>query len=162
MTPKDFLVRIADPSLQFLSQVSGIQSTDAARVLVMTVAGQESTWKNRRQIGGPARGFWQFEKGGGVAGLFQATPQQLRKVCDALDIPFNQTDVFEAMAWNDLLAGSMARLLLFSDPAALPAVGDKDGGLQFYLRNWRPGVPHPEFWPGLYNQSLTAMGLPVT
>jgi len=160
MTPENFLKRIVDPSLQFLSELAGTQSNDAARVLVMTIAGQESGWKERRQIGGPARGYWQFEKGGGVAGLFQATPQQLRAICVGLDIPFDQTVVFEAMAWNDTLAASMARLLLFTDPAPLPAVGDKDAAWQYYLRNWRPGAPHPASWSGLYDQSLAAMGHP--
>jgi hypothetical protein len=97
MTPENFLKRIVDPSLQFLSELAGTRSNDAARVLVMTIAAQESGWKERRQIGGPARGYWQFEKGGGVAGLFPATPQQLRAICASLDIPFDQTVVFEAM-----------------------------------------------------------------
>jgi hypothetical protein len=159
MTPDIFLQRIVDPTLQFMSDsvAIAIQISDKARVLLMTIAGQESNWAARRQIGGPARSYWQFEKGGGVAGLFQIMPRPLSAVCTSLDIPFDPAVVFEAMAWNDTLACAMARLLLWSDPAALPAVGDKDAGWQYYLRNWRPGAPHPDVWPGLYDQSLATM-----
>lgn len=157
MKPDIFLHDIVDPSLKWLTSVSGTPSADNARVLVMAIAGQESHWEHRRQIGGPARSYWQFEKGGGVAGLFRVTPSQLRAVCETLDIPYDQATVFEAMAWNDTLACCMARLLLWSDPRALPPVGNKEAGWQYYLANWRPGAPHPEAWPTVYDQSLAAM-----
>ncbi len=159
MNVSDFLHKIVDPSLAFAAGITQIPVTDAARVLVMTIAGQESDWRERRQIGGPARSYWQFEEGGGVVGLFHAVPQKLRAVCDALDIPYDTNTVFEAMAWNDTLACSMARLLLWTDSAPLPALHDKDGAWAYYLRNWRPGAPHPAVWSGRYDQSLAAMGI---
>lgn len=160
MTPELFFTRIVEPTLQYMaaSPTVAIPVTDNARVLVMTIAGQESHWKNRRQIGGPARSYWQFERYGGVAELFQKTPRQLGAVCTALDIPYDPTVVFEAMAWNDMLACVMARLLLWGDPAPLPMLGDKIAGWQYYLRNWRPGAPHPETWSALYEQALAAIG----
>ncbi len=156
MTPAVFLQRIVDPGLKFL----GMPVTDSARVLVMTIAGQESEWRARRQIGGPARSYWQFEKFGGVAELFAVTPKQLATVCADLDIPYDVTTVFEAMAWNDTLACCMARLLIWQDPAPLPQVGDKQASWQYYLRNWRPGAPHPQAWSGFYDQALAAMRTP--
>jgi hypothetical protein len=156
MTPKDLLMNAVDPALALLARLANVKSDDRARVLMMAIAGQESAWKERRQIGGPARSFWQFEKGGGVAGLFRVTPSQLKAVCDELMIPCNPTDVFEAMAWNDTLAACMARLLLWTDPARLPEVGNVDAAWAYYQRNWRPGAPHPEIWPARYG---TAMGL---
>ncbi len=156
MTPKSLLIDSVDPALALLEQVATIKPSAQARVLVMAIAGQESAWKERRQIGGPARSFWQFEKGGGVAGLFRVTPKQLAAVCAELYVPCNPTDVFEAMAWNDVLAAAMARLLLWTDAAPLPNYGDVEGSWAYYQRNWRPGAPHPDVWPGRYG---TAMGL---
>jgi hypothetical protein len=159
MLPDIFFGRIVAPTLQWMdaSPSVGIRASDNARVLLMAIAGQESNWAARRQNGGPARSYWQFEQGGGVAGLFRVTPAQLTAVCAACDVPYDQATVFEAMAWHDMLACAMARLLLWSDPAPLPAVGDKEGGWQYYLRNWRPGAPHPDVWPGLYEKALAAI-----
>ncbi len=156
MTPEYLLTSAIDPSLALLEAESGIIPNAQARVLVLAIAGQESAWAARRQIGGPARSFWQFEKGGGVAGLFSVANKQLKALCDNLFVPFNQNDVFEAMAWNDVLAAGMARLLLWTDAAPLPHFGDVDGSWAYYNRNWRPGAPHPEIWPARYG---TAMGL---
>jgi hypothetical protein len=160
MIPGIFYARIVEPTLKWMatSPSLGIPASDSARVLVMAIAGQESRWGARRQIGGPARSYWQFEKDGGVAGLFRVAPRKLETVCAACDVSFDPATVFEAMAWHDMLACSMARLLLWTDPAALPGLGDKDAGWQYYLRNWRPGAPHPESWSGVYDQALAAIG----
>lgn len=162
MTPETFYSRIVEPTLQYMagSPSIAIPVTDSARVLVMAIAGQESRWKERRQIGGPAHSYWQFERGGGVAGLFghPATKLKLGTVCAALDIEYDPDVVYEAMIWNDTLACAMARLLLYSDPAPLPAYWDKIAGWQYYERNWRPGAPHPETWSALFEQSLKAIG----
>lgn len=161
MTPDAFRARIVEPTLQYMAASPGIAIpvTDAARVLVMTIAGQESRWTHRRQIGGPARGYWQFERGGGVVGVLThpATQLKARAICGTLDIPSDYDTVYEALAWNDTLACTFARLLLWSDPVALPIVGDKDGGWEYYLRTWRPGMPHPETWADLYDQSLATI-----
>jgi hypothetical protein len=162
MLPDKFYGRIVVPTLDWMdaSPSIGIRAADEARVLVMAIAGQESHWAARRQIGGPARSYWQFELGGGVAGLFRhsATRLRLGTVCAACDVPYDNGVVFEAMAWNDTLACAMARLLLYSDAAPLPAVGNKDAAWAYYLRTWQPGMPRPESWAGLYDQSLAAMG----
>lgn len=160
MTPDSFLKSIVDPTLKMLADWPGIHIplTDSGRVLTMTIAGQETGWCERRQVPvAYARSYWQFEEAGGVAGLFATMPKQLRAVCESLDIPFDQATVFEAMAWNDVLACSMARFLLWVDPAPLPAVGDKDAGWQYYIRGWRPGAPRPDAWGGFYDHSLAAM-----
>ncbi|WP_428659478.1 hypothetical protein [Reyranella sp.] len=160
MTPDIFFTRIVEPTLKDMavSPAIAIPASDGARVLVMAIAGQESRWAARRQIGGPARSYWQFERGGGVAGLFRVAPRQLGAVCAACDVTFDAATVFEAMAWHDMLACAMARLLLWSDPAPLPAAGDKDAGWQYYLRTWRPGLPHPESWAGVYDRAFAAIG----
>lgn len=163
MTPDLFFSRIVEPTLQYMAASPSISvpTSMGARVLTMATAGQESGWAARRQIGGPARSYWQFEKGGGVAEVMQKTPVELKAVCASQDVPYDATAIFEAMAWNDTLACTMARLLLWQDPNPLPAVGDKEGAWQYYLRNWRPGAPHRASWDGLYDQSLAAIGRPA-
>jgi len=162
MTPDIFFTRIVEPTLLYMASSPGIgvPVSANARVLVMTIAGQESRWKERRQIGGPARSYWQFEGGpySGTTDVFQKSPRQLGLVCAACDVPYEQATVFEAMAWNDMLACAMARLLLWSDPAPLPAVGDKVAGWDYYIRRWKPGAPHRISWDGLYDQSVAAIG----
>lgn len=164
MTPDAFYTRIVAPTLDYMAASPSINVpvSSTARVLLMAIAGQESRWAARRQIGGPARSYWQFEEGGGVAGLFghPATKLKLGTVCASLDIPYDPDVVFEAMAWNDTLACAMARLLLWSDAAALPDYWDKGAGWQYYLRNWRPGMPHVESWSGVHDQAMAACGLP--
>lgn len=156
MTPHDFNELVL-PSLHYLEEIVGIAYTREAHVLVMTIAGQESNWDARKQHGGPARSYWQFEQGGGVAGVLghPASSGLIRKVCAAIDVePCDTATVYEAMAWHDFLACSMARLLLYTDAAPLPAVGAVSQAWQYYLRNWRPGAPHPDAWPALYQTAL--------
>src|SRR5688572_796908 len=44
--------------------------SDAAKVMLLAIAFQESGCRYRYQlVGGPARGFWQFEQAGGVLGV---------------------------------------------------------------------------------------------
>lgn len=163
MTPDGFYSRIVSPTLDSMALSPGIAVpvSDSARALVMTIAGQESRWMYRRQIGGPARSFWQFEKGGGVVGVLThpASNLKAKAICGMLDIESDPATVYEAMAWNDTLACAMARLLLWTDPAPLPALGDRKGSWNYYERNWRPGAPHPESWDALYDQSLAAIGV---
>jgi len=66
MTPKQLLLNAIDPALALLEPL-GVKSDARARLMLMAIAGQESAWEHRRQIGGPARSFWQFEGGGDVA-----------------------------------------------------------------------------------------------
>lgn len=160
MDVRNFLLDVADPALAWLAVHAGTKSDDRARILVLTIAGQESNWAARRQTPvAYARSYWQFELGGGVSGLFQVTPTQLKKVCASLDIPYDRNVVFEAMAWNDRLAGSMARLLLYSDPRPLPVVGDVEGAYHYYDDIWRPGSKRPNEWAGNYAKARAAMGV---
>jgi hypothetical protein len=154
-TPHAKFMRIVTANLVWLRSLTGIKVDDAARVLVMAIAGQESEWEARKQYGGPARSFWQFEQGGGVHGVLThpASSLYIKLVCDELYIECTESTVFEAMAWNDRLATAMARLLLYTDPGYLPLVGSVDQAWDYYERNWRPGAPRPEVWPDRYATS---------
>lgn len=160
MTPADFLKIVLDPGLAFAWRYGGMLLAPQSRVLCMAIAGQESNWQYRRQIGGPARSYFQFEEGGGVAGVLKhpASASRIRNVCDALDIPCTVPTVYEAMAWNDHLAVAMTRLLLWTDPAALPALGDQVGAWHYYERLWRPGAPRPASWPVNYATAMALAG----
>jgi len=171
MEPKRFFRTIVQPTLAMMEAHPAIRIpvTPKGNVLVMTCAGQESLWKSRRQIrigqyhpqSVGARSYWQMEStwGGPVAinDVIQDTPRQLFAICEDLEIPTDELSLYEACAWNDTLACALARLLLWSDPAPLPEVGDKQGSWDYYRRNWKPGVPHPSTWSARYDASLAAM-----
>ncbi|MCH4575282.1 hypothetical protein [Achromobacter xylosoxidans] len=134
--------------------------TPAARVMLLAIGLQESRFVHRRQIGGPARGFWQFEKGtrasrGGVWGVYlhQASKDRLAALCKARSVSCDPDAIYGALEYDDVLAAGVARLLLWTDPKALPPVGDADAGWALYLRTWRPGKPHQHTWPDLYRQA---------
>lgn len=130
----------------------------AARVMLLAIGLQESRFEHRKQIGGPARGFWQFESGGGVKGVLThpASAKRAEEVCKARGISADQRTVYETLADDDLLACAFARLLLLTDPRALPKVGDAEAAWAYYVRNWRPGKPHRKTWDALYAQAVAA------
>lgn len=157
MNPALALRLIIDPTLALLAEL-GVKSDGRARIMLLAIALQESGLKYRRQIVGPARGFWQFELGGGVAGVLKhpASAQLIRILCAALVVPASSVGVHAALEQNDPLACACARLLLLTDPSALPT--EANAGWAYYLRNWRPGKPHPETWAGHWQTALQAVG----
>lgn len=134
----------------------GQMSSDRARILLLAIGLQESRFEHRRQIRGPARGFWQFEKGG-VAGIRRhpASRYWLYHTCHALGVPFTSSAIHRALETNDRLACVCARLLLFTDPRPLPST--ESSSWLYYKRNWRPGKPHPETWGKFYSAAHDAV-----
>lgn len=137
-----------------------------ARVMLFAIGLQESRFQHRFQIvqgrpgvKGPARSFWQFERGGGCKGVVEhpASRYWMAQVCAARAVPFNATAIWNAMETDDVLAAAAARLLLFTDPQRLPGVGDHKGAWNLYIRTWRPGKPHAATWPDLYAEALKAL-----
>jgi hypothetical protein len=136
----------------------------ASRVLLLAIALQESGFKSRRQYGnGPARGYWQFEASGGVIGVLahHSTATHARIVCGLRDVKPIVTDVHAALEFDDVLAAAFARLLLWTDRHALPALGDERGAWAYYLRTWRPGKPHADRWPANYAEALRLVNTPT-
>lgn len=118
-----------------------------ARVLLLAIGLQESRLTHRVQItdsgaNGPARGLWQFERGGGVNGVLTHRVSQpyAVSVCEARNVTPGPRYVWQRLADDDLLAAAFARLLLWTDPHRLPRVGDDETAWKYYLRNWRPGA----------------------
>ena len=131
--------------------------SNAARIMMLAIGLQESEFLHRKQIGGPARGFWQFERGGGVHGVMRhpsSAPLALT-VCSALDVRFDEQVVYNRLAVDDVLAAAFARLLLWTDPRSIP--DNADDAWSMYIRNWRPGKPHPEKWPDNYRRATAAV-----
>jgi hypothetical protein len=165
MSPEAFHDEVLGPGLGYLQRLAPSRRLDTpqAVVLLLAIAAQESGLTARRQIGGPARGFWQFEQGGGVNGVLtnSATRSSAAILCSSLSIPVDTVSVYESIAWNDHLATGFARLLLWSDTAPLPNVGEADAGWAMYLRNWRPGRPRPADWPGNYALAMKVVAGPT-
>jgi hypothetical protein len=121
--------------------------TPEARVMLLTIGMQESEFRNRRQIRGPARGFYQFEEGGGVRGVLKH-PSSKRIVQDVIfKLGIEPNECYECLAENDALATVFARLLLYTHPKPLPALNcDPDIAWKYYTNTWRPGKPHRHTW----------------
>ncbi len=120
-------------------------NTPAADCMLLAIGLQESRFVHRRQIGGPARGFWQFSR------------DHLATLCKARSVAGDPDAIYAALEYDDVLAAGVARLLLWTDPKALPPVGDTQAAWALYLRTWRPGKPKPDSWGGLYQQAVTAI-----
>ncbi|ASL27341.1 hypothetical protein [Azotobacter chroococcum] len=127
-----------------------------AEALLLAIGLQESSLIHRRQVGGPARGLWQFEQGGGVRGVLLhplSRPHALA-VCEARGIAPVPSAVYAVLEHDDILAAAFARLLLWTDPAPLPEVGEVANGWDYYQRTWRPGKPHRDRWDDCYARTM--------
>lgn len=145
MTPVIALHSIIRPAMRLLYPKF---ESRAAEVMLLAIGLQESKFRHRRQINGPAHGFWQFELSGGVKGVLEhhSTRVLAKQLCADLLYEAEAWKVYDILTDNDLLAAGFARLLLYTDPKPLPTEHDQAGAWDYYLRNWRPGRPHPETW----------------
>ncbi|WP_313462449.1 hypothetical protein [Pseudomonas nitroreducens] len=134
---------IIEPALLLLP--AKMESPQAI-VMLLAIGLQESRFEYRRQMGnGPAKSFWQAEQGGGmVTGLLRYRVDAVREMaaglCVGRGVAPAAADVWNAIERDDILAAGLARLLLFTDPARLPGLGDEAGAWELYLRTWRPGA----------------------
>lgn len=134
--------------------------------LLLAIGWQESAFEHRRQVRGPARGFWQFERLG-VQGVMQhrRTQRLSASVLNKLHYPSDpsliltvdgQIDaVHTALEHNDVLAACFARLLLFTSLVPLPADTQGETAWQLYRDLWRPGKPRRETWDTHYRDAWT-------
>lgn len=163
-SPATFLAEVIDPGLNFLASAGGPRPNDEIRRFLLAIAQQESgpSLDARYQASpstspGPARGFWQFEQGGGVKGVrnHSSSKDLAAKVCQSCIIVNQDQAVWRALEAHDLLAVSFARLLVLTYPGALPKT-QQDGWNQ-YLNLWRPGKPHPDSWAGNWSRADAAV-----
>lgn len=153
MTLSEIREQAIAPAFQLLP--ARMKSVEA-ELMLLAIGLQESRFTHRRQIGGPARGFWQFERGGGVAGVIQhpVSREHALKVCGARNVRPIPDQVYQRLETDDVLAAAFARLLLWTDPARLPQVGEFNEAWNLYFRTWRPGKPHRKTWDELYAKAM--------
>lgn len=152
--------------LPALMHLPSTMHSSNALVMLLAIGLHESAFIHRQQLQGPAKGFWQFEKNGGVYGVLNHRSTQRH----ALALCYQQQVFDQGVTWvdrtgvhlsymqlakDDILAAGFARLLLWSDPQPLPAIGDQQAAWQLYLRTWRPGKPRATAWPLSYQQALS-------
>ena len=137
-------------------------NTKQARVAMLAIGLQESRMTARRQLVGnppkpvgPAKGLWQFERGGGCVGVLthRSAKNKMFAACINHGVEPNSRALWDALEFNDVLAATAARLLLYTDPRPLPLLGDVWGMWDYYVDNWRPGKPHRDTWERLYLQA---------
>lgn len=140
MTPQQCYDEVIVPTFHEL--LPGRFWSRPALWLLLAIAMQESGLAHRSQVGGPARGLWQFEQRGGVAGVLghEATRLEARAICLKRAVAPTAGDVYLALGHDDLLACAIARLLVYTDPAPLPRMGDTAAAAAYYQRTWRPGA----------------------
>lgn len=151
--------------------------SDRARVALLAICGQEADYRHRWQVidlarphvRGPARGLWQFERAGGVLGVLghPSSRKLAREVCAERGVEPTTAAVHVALETDDILAACFARLLLWTDPRALPPLGAVSSTFNLYLRTWRPGAYDRgtqkqraslrQKWDGYYAQALEAV-----
>lgn len=132
-----------------LSLLPPEMDSPAARAMLLAIGLQETRFRNRTQVRGPARGFWQFELGGAVADVLtrRSTRQHAEAALTALRYPtFAAHACFVAIEHNDVLAAVFARLNLWTLPDALPQRAEAERGWEQYVAAWHPGKPHRETW----------------
>lgn len=127
-----------------------------ARAMLLAIGLQESGFLERRQLdGGPARGFWQFERGGGTAGVLSHPSSRAlsHKVLTELRYEPVVSLVHVALEHNDILAAAFARLLLWTLPDKLPKRGQPWVAWAQYLKAWKPGEPRRATWSAYYTRA---------
>lgn len=152
--------KAVDAALGILPQQMG---KPEARVMIYAIGLQESRFIYRRQMVGnpprpvgPAKGYWQFERAGGCRGVINhhASRYWTHYLCQKREVGFDSVSIWNAIEQDDVLAAACARLLLFTDPHKLPALGDVQGAWDLYFRTWRPGKPHRATWDAFYREAM--------
>lgn len=147
-----------------LGMLPAKMTSHAALVMLYAIGLQESRFSDRYQVlndptkKGPARGYWQFERGGGVRGVLEhnASEKLARMICEQRSVEPTPNAVWLALENDDVLAAAFARLLLWTDARALPPPADKHETWDCYVRNWRPGKPWRQKWDGNLSAALLA------
>lgn len=162
--------RIILPVHEHLARTYDIPVSINANGLVVAIGFHESAFGTRDQRDaanavGPATGYYQFERLGGVVEVLQArkTKEIAAALCARAGVAATPDQVWRRFATpaGDELATAFARLLLWKDPARLPAA-DFSGVMdayRMYDRNWRPGAKRPHDWTTSWAVSLEIVNI---
>lgn len=174
--PELVLINAIEPGLAMLPDR---MSSAEARLIMLAISGQEADFHHRWQVFdlarpeamGAARGLWQFERGGGVKGVLThpRSRSHAAGVCSARGVDQTVPAVYGRLHADDVLAAAFARLLLWTNAAPLPAIGDEEGAWKAYLQEWRPGAYTNggaaqrarlrEKWRGYYAEARRVLGV---
>lgn len=129
-------------------------SSNTASAMLLAVGLQESGLQYRDQLGGPAKGFWQFELEG-VKGVMKHPRSKvvINDILDKLCYTGNPVEVQAALEHNDTLAACFARCLLWTSSLNLPTSIGSQKGWNLYLSLWRPGIPRRETWDNFFREA---------
>lgn len=168
MTTQQYVAQCVIPATARL--LPEVMDSAPAWALLLAIGRQESGFRYRRQVAGrrngetvfgPARSWWQFEEGGGVAGVLRHAKTRAIAADVLTTLGYGGADARTAhlaLEDNDVLACLFARLLLWTDARALPlGPGAASQGWLIYLATWRPGTPHPQTWNGHFSTAWTAL-----
>jgi hypothetical protein len=165
MNASQFSAEILRPSLERVLPIIRIEPDPRAERLLLAIAGQESGWAWRYQLiggpesgrAGPARGWWQFERMGGVWGVMNhpSSRTKAKALCAALHVYWDEDDIWRALEGHDALATGFARLLLWTDARPLPT--GQAAAWRYYTDNWRPGRAKPNHWAANWSASVEAV-----
>lgn len=135
--------------------------SDRATAMLLAIGWQESRFEHRRQLGGPARGWWQFENDTVRLTLaHQVSGPLMHQALRALAYPGQPIApmfVHHAIEHNDVLAAVTARALLRTHPEMLPTRDDVGLGWTQYMAVWRPGKPKPATWEEAWRRAWAAI-----
>ena len=155
---KTILTDIITPALLLLQPR---MTSDRAIAMMLAIQAQEDPDQRRRQWPeGPARGLWQFERDGGVAGVLRhtLTRDHAMTVCHGLGNAGTVAGVYHQLEHDDILAACFARLLLWTIPQGLPGRDEPEEGWAQYIKAWRPGKPHKRTWAQNFKRAWEVVG----
>jgi hypothetical protein len=163
---------LIQPVVARLSAKYGIGGGPSAEAMLIAIGLQESDFATRDQetngppVLGPATGFWQFERGGGVRGVMRhpASREIARTEALSQGVLFDENAIWTVFSRTegDELACIFARLLLLTDPQKLPApsAAAEEEAWNYYNRNWRPGKPSRHRWGSRWSAACDRVAKP--
>lgn len=157
------------PVHALLREEFGVPDTLEAACMSVAIKVQESGLTMIRDQGdpniiGPATGPWQFEKNGGVAEILEdgKIGPIAHELCRRVGVRPERDPVWRLFttAAGDDLSCAFARLLIFRDPAPLPArtPANAKAAYDYYHRRWRPGADREHDWPASWQAGLATVG----
>lgn len=122
---------------------------------LLAIGYQESRFRTRVQVNGPALSYWQLEPSTVLSVLdHPLVGGEVAIIRMRLGIPpLHQLQ----LATSDLWAASIARALLRTDP--FPLIDEPEEAWLIYLRVWRPGKPRRETWDEAWTFAKTTEAL---
>ena len=165
---REILVKVIDPALAELA-ASGIRATDAARAMLYAAGLQESNLSARFQAmpaesvvhKGAGRGLWQMRPDDVSRVLTDnSTRERSETSANKYVGSVNPHAVWETLEYDDVLAAIFARLMLWPDPAALPAptVANEQAAWDYYVRCWRHSPPREQSWAANWRAAVENVG----